>query len=390
MKEKTGRQYMNKKIKASAAIVAALALSLGAFAANTASAATTVKIAYQGPLTGPEAQTGTDSIRGVKLAIKIYNATNPAVKVEIFEGDDQGDDAQGGTVGAGIAADDAVIGVLTAYSGPTIAALPSYKAKGIAIVSPSATRASLTDPTSKDYGNPVFHRIVSNDDLQGPALARVATNGVKDPTVFVVDDQSSYSVGLTKAVKLALGTAFQAGDSAAKGAVSDFSATIAKIKKEKANVVIYTGYYADGAKFLKQLRDKGYKGVYAAGDGVLNSQFPKLAGKKQSEGARLTAPTVPLEVASPKITAMFKKDFKADPGVYTTEAFDATNIFLQGIKAGKTTRADMLAYLNSASFSYKNTAGVTLKFQESGDLSGSGLMNQFVVKGGTIKLNGKA
>jgi len=382
---------MNKKIKTSVALVAAAALAFGALATTSASAVTTVKIAYQGPLTGPEAQTGTDSIRGVKLALKLYNATKPAVRVELFDGgDDQGDDAQGGTVGAGIAADDAVIGVLTAYSGPTIAALPSYKAKGIAIVSPSATRASLTDPTSSSYGAPVFHRIVSNDDLQGPALARVATNGVKNPTVFVVDDQSSYSVGLTKAVKAALGTAYQAGDSAAKGAVSDFSATIAKIKKEKANVVIYTGYYADGAKFLKQLRDKNYKGVYAAGDGVLNSQFPKLAGKRQSENARLTAPTVPLEVASPKIYAAFKKEFKAEPGVYTTESFDATNIFLQGIKAGKTTRKQMLDYLNSSSFSYKNTAGVTIKFQASGDLSGSGLMNQFVVKNGIIKLNGKA
>ena len=101
---------MNKKIKASAALVAAFALAFGAFATTSATAATTVKIAYQGPLTGPEAQTGTDSIRGVKLAIKLYNATNPAVKVEVFEGDDQGDDAQGGTVGAGIANDAAVIG----------------------------------------------------------------------------------------------------------------------------------------------------------------------------------------------------------------------------------------------------------------------------------------
>ncbi len=382
---------MKKNKVVAFATAAAFAASAVVALAPAASAATTLKIAYQGPLTGPEAQTGTDGIRGVKLALKYYNATNPKVKVELFNGgDDQGDDAQGGTVGAGIAADDAVIGVLTAYSGPTIAALPSYKAKGIAIVSPSATRASLTDPASGDYGNPVFHRIVSNDDLQGPALARVATNGVKDPNVFVVDDQSSYSVGLTKFVKMALGTAYAAGDSAAKGAVSDFSATIAKIKKEKANVVIYTGYYADGAKFLKQLRDKGYKGVYAAGDGVLNSEFPKLAGKRQSEGARLTAPTVPLEVASPKIAKDFKKEFGKAPGVYTTEAFDATNIFLQAIKAGKTTRADILAYINSPSFSYKNTAGVTLKFQASGDLAGSGLMNQFVVKKGVIKPNGKA
>lgn len=370
------------------AFAAALAVAVSsASAIAPASANTTLKIAYQGPLTGPEAQTGTDGIRGVKLALKIYNASKPKIKVEVYEGDDQGDDALGKTVGAGIAADPAVVGALTAYSGPTIAALPSYKAAGLVIVSPSATRVGLTDPKSPSYGAPVFHRIVSNDDLQGPALARVATTGVKNPTVFMVSDQTSYSEGLFSAVKAALGTALEASDKAAKG-TTDFSATISKVRASKANVVIYTGYYADGAKFLKQLRDKNYKGVFAAGDGVLNSEFPKLAGKRQSEGARLTAPIVPLEVASPKLTADFKKEFGANPGVYTTEAFTATNMILEAIKAGKTTRADILAYIKT--IKHKNIAGVTISFNEFGDLSGSGLMNSFVVRNGVIKLNGKA
>ena len=370
------------------AFAAALAVAVSsASAIAPASANTTLKIAYQGPLTGPEAQTGTDGIRGVKLALKIYNASKPKIKVEVYEGDDQGDDALGKTVGAGIAADPAVVGVLTAYSGPTIAALPSYKAAGLVIVSPSATRVGLTDPASPSYGAPVFHRIVSNDDLQGPALARAATTGVKNPTVFMVSDQSSYSEGLFTSVKAALGTALEASDKAAKG-TTDFSATISKVRASKANVVIYTGYYADGAKFLKQLRDKNYKGVFAAGDGVLNSEFPKLAGKRQSEGARLTAPIVPLEVASASLTAQFKKEFGANPGVYTTEAFTATNMILEAIKKGKTTRADILAYIKT--IKHKNVAGVTVSFNEFGDLSGSGLMNSFVVRNGVIRLNGKA
>ena len=374
----------NKVVAFASALIVA-----GSSAASIApaSAETVLKIAYQGPLTGPEAQTGTDGIRGVKLALKIYNASKPKIKVEAYEGDDQGDDALGKTVGAGIAADPAVVGVLTAYSGPTIAALPSYKAAGIVIVSPSATRVGLTDPASPSYGAPVFHRIVSNDDLQGPALARTATTGVKNPTVFMVSDQSSYSEGLFASTKAALGTALEGSDKAAKG-TTDFSATISKVKAAKANIVIYTGYYADGAKFLKQLRDKNYKGVFAAGDGVLNSEFPKLAGKRQSEGVRLTAPIVPLEVASPKLTADFKKEFGAAPGVYTTEAFTATNMILEAIKKGKTSRADILAYVKA--IKYKNVAGVTISFNEFGDLSGSGLMNSFVVKSGVIKLNGKA
>jgi branched-chain amino acid transport system substrate-binding protein len=384
---------MNKKIKASAALVAAIALSFGAFATTSASAATTVKIAFQGPLTGPEAQTGTDEVRGVKLALKLYNATNPAVKVELVEVDDQGDPAIAGTVAPGVAKDTAIIGMVgAAYSGATIASLPSYKASpALAMISPSATRPSLTDPKSADFGQPVFHRIVSNDALQGPALVRVATKGVAKPAVYVVDDQSSYATGLRDVVVPTIGDQgikwLVGTDSVVKG-TTDFSAVIAKIKKVKANVVIYTGYYADGAKFAKQLRDKGYKGVLAGGDGVLNSAFIKLAGAKAATGYRFTAPTTPLDIASPKLTATFKKEFGADPGVYTTEAYDAANMFLEAIKAGKTTRADVLAYVKS--IKYKNTAGVTISFNANGDLNGAGLINAFEVKGGKIVLTGLA
>ena len=374
----------NSKVVAFAAALAVAVSSAVAIA--PASANTTLKIAYQGPLTGPEAQTGLDGVRGVKLALKLYNAKKPAVKVEIYEADDQGDEANGANVGAGVVADSAVVGVLTAYSGPTIAALPGYKAASLVIVSPSATRVGLTDPKSPQYGGPVFHRIISNDDIQGVALARYATSGVKNPTVFIVGDQSGYSDGLTLAVKGALGSAFEGSDLAAKG-TSDFSATISKIKSAKANVVIYTGYYADGAKFAKQLRDKNYKGIYAGGDGVLNSQYPKLAGMRQSEGTRLTAPTVPLEVASPTTAAAFKKEFGADPGVYTTEAFTATNMILEAITKGNTTRAGVLAYIKT--IKYKDFTR-TVSFGSTGDLPGAGLINGFVIRKGKIVMTGKA
>lgn len=384
---------MKKNKVIALAVAAGFAAASAVVVAPASNAADTVKIAFQGPLTGPEAQTGTDEVRGVKLALKLYNATNPAVKVELVEVDDQGDPAIAGTVAPGVAKDTSIVGMVgAAYSGATIASLPSYKAApALAMISPSATRPSLTDPASPDYGQPVFHRIVSNDALQGPALVRVATKGVAKPAIYVVDDQSSYATGLRDVVVPTIGDQgikwLVGTDSVVKG-TTDFSAVIAKIKKVKANVVIYTGYYADGAKFAKQLRDKGFKGVLAGGDGVLNSAFIKLAGAKAAAGYRFTAPTTPLDIASPKLTATFKKEFGADPGVYTTEAYDAANMFLTAIKAGKTTRADILAYVKS--IKYKNTAGVEISFNKNGDLNGAGLINAFEVKGGKIVLTGLA
>ena len=387
------RQQMKKQRLISVAAVIALAAGSAVAVAPASNAAGTVKIAFQGPLTGPEAQTGTDEVRGVELALELYNAKNPTTKVELVKVDDQGDPAIAGTVAPGVAKDASIVALVgAAYSGATIASLPSYKASpALPMISPSATRPSLTDPKSPDFGQPVFHRIVSNDALQGPALVRVATKGVAKPAVYVVDDQSSYATGLRDVVIPTIGDQgikwLVGQDSVVKG-TTDFSAVIAKIKKVKANVVIYTGYYADGAKFAKQLRDKGYKGVLAGGDGVLNSAFIKLAGKKAAEGYRFTAPTTPLDIASPKLTAAFKKKFGADPGVYSTEAFDATNMFLEAISKGNTTRDTILSYIKKMKF--KNTAGVTISFNANGDLNGAGLINAFVVKNGKIVLTGVA
>ena len=67
---------MNKGIKKSLAVVTAAALSFGAVLASTANAAGTYSIAYQGPLSGPEASTGTDELNAVKFAVKQFMAKN--------------------------------------------------------------------------------------------------------------------------------------------------------------------------------------------------------------------------------------------------------------------------------------------------------------------------
>ena len=94
---------MNKKIKASAALVAAIALSFGAFASTSASAATkTFTLAYQGPLSGGEASTGIDEQNGVKYAIKVFEAANPGYKINLVSVDDEGDPAVASKVAPGV------------------------------------------------------------------------------------------------------------------------------------------------------------------------------------------------------------------------------------------------------------------------------------------------
>ena len=373
-----------KKIQAG--VIAALALVLSFTLSACGGGSDTIKIAYQGPLSGGEAQTGIDEQNAVKFAIELYNATNPEQKIELVSADDQGDGTVAAGVAPGIANDESIVAVVgPAYSGATIASLPYYKEAGMPMISPSATKVSLTDPTvAGEFGGPVFHRIPATDKIQGPALGKLAVSGVASPKVFVVDDQTAYSVGLVEYLLPSLPKSSLVGTDSTKNDTADFAPTVAKIKSKGANVVIYTGYYSQAAVFVKQLRDGGYKGIFAGGDGVLNSEFAVLAGAA-AEGARLTGATVPLGELSADLAAKFKESQGVEPGVYAAESFDAANIIIEAIKAGNTTRATILAYIKTVK--YVGVGGETIAFDANGD-STLGFINGFEVKAGKVVSTG--
>jgi branched-chain amino acid transport system substrate-binding protein len=375
---------MNIKTKQALALVTASALAFGLASVSPASAAVkTYTIAYQGPLSGAEASTGIDEQNAVKYAAKVFMAKNKNIKIKIVSVDDQGDPAVASTVAPGVGNNKAILGVVgPAYSGATIASLPYYKAGGVVMISPSATRVSLTDPTSPDFGGPVFHRVVGKDDLQGPALAKYATKGVANAKVFIFDDQSAYGVPLagfvTGGLKKVAGASVVGTDSV-PNTTTDFSPTIAKIKTSAATVVIYTGYYSQAAIFVKQLRDSGSKAIFAGGDGVFNQEFPKLAGAA-AEGSRVSG-VGGLAGISTKLEADFKKQMGVSSGVYSVESFDAANILLEGIKAGNTTRAKMLKWVKA--YKGKSASGNNIKFDKNGDVS-YGLFAGFTSKNGVL------
>jgi branched-chain amino acid transport system substrate-binding protein len=108
---------MNKKIVSGLAIAAATTLALGVVASAPANAAAkkSVTLAFMGPLTGADAQLGQDQIPGAIYAIALYNAKNPAVKVELIKADSQCDGTVAANVAPGVAANKAVIEIGRAH-----------------------------------------------------------------------------------------------------------------------------------------------------------------------------------------------------------------------------------------------------------------------------------
>jgi branched-chain amino acid transport system substrate-binding protein len=375
----------NYKLVSVSAVIALAVGTTFAVAPAANAKARIATIAFQGPLTGEEAQVGIDELNGVKYAVALFNAKNKGkIQVNIVEVDDQGSGTEAAKVAPGTASNKKIIGLVgPAYSGATIASLPFYKQTNLPLISPSATRVSITDPAQGLIGFPVFHRIPVTDRVQGPALYKLATKGVASPKVFVIDDQSPYGVGLVEYMKL--GGAVLAGQDSVPDKTTDWSASISKVKTAGANVVIFTGYYAQAATLYRQLRDSGYTGILAGGDGVLSPGILTLASASILEGVRLTAGTVPLSEIDPKIEADFKKRMKVSSGTYAAESIDAANVFLSCIAKGVSTRPAMLKCVKA--YKGKSISGSPLSFDRNGDTAG-GVMNGFEIKSGAIKYTG--
>jgi branched-chain amino acid transport system substrate-binding protein len=329
---------------------------------GSSSAACGLKLAFFGALSGDNAGLVTPMKNGAQLAIDQYNDKHKDCTVTLQAYDSQGAADKAAGLATSAVQDAKIVGMIgPAFSGETETAEPILEQAGLGAISPSATRPSLSTKGWK-----VFHRGVGNDLSQGPAAASYIKNVMKAQKVFVVDDQSAYGAGLADEAKKGLGQLI-VGTDKAQDKQTDFSATITKIKTSGATVLFYGGYTAEASLFLKQLRAASWTGTMVGGDGINDTNMIKVTGDKDVEGTIATCPCGPATAAKGTFVTDFKAKYNVDPGVYADVSFDLASIYLEAIKAGKTSRADIQAFLSTYNKA-GSASGVTYKWEPSGEL----------------------
>ena len=326
----------------------------------------TLSIGFMGAQTGPNAQLGINISNGVELALEQHNAKSGVTQVKLIKYDTQGDPAQA-TNQAKKAVSDKVAAIIgPAFSGESKTADPIFEEAGIPNVSPSATAVALGQ-----NGWKFWHRVLANDDVQGPGDADFIAKTLNAKTVAVIDDQSEYGKGLGDAVRKQLATdgVKVAVNAAINPDASSFSSTVNKVKPANPDVVFFAGYYSAAGKLVKQLKDGGVQGTFMSGDGTLDAQF--IAGGGAAANGALLSCTCSSAVGSSdpavqKFATDYKAKFKADPATYSAEGYDATNAVLQAIDAGKTDPADINDFVTKIDFK-----GVSkqIKFAPNGELA---------------------
>jgi branched-chain amino acid transport system substrate-binding protein len=309
---------------------------------SSAAPACDLKIGFLGALTGPAAGLGVNIEKGAQLAIDQYNEANASCKVQFVKYDSQGDATQAGPLARKAVSDPKVIGLIgPAFSGESTAVDPTFAQGGLPTITASATATDLST-----HHWPTFFRNLGNDSTQGPAAAAYITDTLKAKKVFVMDDATPYGKGLANTVKAKVGSAVVGTDEVQTGQ-TDFSASVTKVTASGADTLFYGGYYPEAGPLIKQLRNASWKGTMVVGDGVKDPGYVKAAGKAAAEGTVMTCPCLPAALAPKAFFTDYKAKFKVDPGTYGPEAYDAANVFLNGIKSGIKTRPDMLNYVKN-------------------------------------------
>lgn len=299
-----------------------------------------VSIAMAGALTGANAALGQNILNGAKLAVDKHNENNPNCQVEIVQFDTEGDPQKATQVAPNIVSDQSVIALLgPAFSGETKATGAIFNQAGLPFLT-----ASATNPTLTENGWTTFFRGLGNDNSQGAVVAKYLTGTLDAKKVCVVQDDSDYGVGLAKVVTENLGPAADAACSASvKTGQKDFAATVSQIKAEEPDAIWYSGYYAEAAPFVTQLREGGVTALFASGDGTNDPEFVKQAGESAKD-AILTCPCIPAPEA---LAEAYEASSGQAPGVYSVEGYDLATIMLTAIDSGVKDRAGMLEFVRN-------------------------------------------
>ena len=356
----------------------------------------TVKFAIELPQQGSEKAASDPIINGIKLAVKQAGGTAGGYKIDIPQGsiyDDALNGAHDPQTGANnmsqIVADAdtvAVIGPLN--SSVALAQIPISNEGGLLQCSPANTNPDLTKgaPAAQLRKKPNnYIRVVTTDDVQGPAAAQYIIDVLKKKTVYVIDDTETFGKGVADAFDAEFvkrgGTVVK--HDAAPKTTQDYVSIMTAAKAINPESIYFGGVTATGgARILLAAQQAGLGDVpYVGPDGIndgsgeTKDSFLNLAAAAAKNSYSTLA-----GIGDFPGKAQFDTDYKAEYGIdatgYAGMGYACAQVAIDALKrAGETSPADMTALREAmrvagtvTDVTYKTVLG-DITFNADGDTS---------------------
>ena len=328
-----------------------------------------IHIAYWFVVAGPDASLGTDTKRGVELAIDDKGGKLLGHPIKL-SGQDTGCNAEGGQAAATkLASDSSIVAAVGSNcSSEARPGAPILWKAGISTVSPSNTAPYLTDPKrGPDYDG--YLRTAHNDKIQGAVAAEFAIKKLGVKKAATIHDGSVYAEQL----QAVFADTFKklGGTITAQEAVSptdtDMRPVLTKIATGKPEFLYYPIFIAAGGHITRQVKEvAGLEKVALMGaDGMFSPDFYKAAGDT-ALGIYHSSPDFSAFAAGYKdFLAKHQKKYGEKPlAPFHAHAYDAAMMIFAAIeKVAKKSPDGSLCIgrkaLRDALYATKNMKGIT-------------------------------
>ena len=325
-----------------------------------------VDIGLMAPLTGPAASLGQQQLSWSRFLVARWNRSH-RLKVRLVPGDTQLPNTAVATqVAERFAADGRILGVVgPAGSQETVVSTAALRARGLAFVSGSAARTTLTREAVR---RGFFFRVVPPESLQSRAVATYMTNRLRVRNVFIVDDGETYSVGLSNDVQAILQSR---GVTVTRDSVSqsttNFSSTIAKIDSTVQIVYIPWQLSNRAQLFGQQMREQGKQATLFGSDGLFDPANFTIEGS-----------FVSFFPVAPRSTALteYRRTHGGNSDYFGAPTYAATQAVVSAIERAcrnrSVTRAEVRAQIRRTNIPARQSVlGLRIRFDANGDLRGS-------------------
>jgi branched-chain amino acid transport system substrate-binding protein len=325
----------------------------------------TVTFAIELPQQGSEKAASDPIINGIKLAVKQAGGAAGGYTIQVPQSaiyDDALNGAHDPQTGAAnmskIVADAATVGVIGPLNSSVAQAqIPISSAAGLTQCSPANTNPDLTkgDPAKAlRSGKPNnYIRVVTTDDVQGPAASQYIYDTLGKHSVYIIDDTETFGKGVADAFEKdfkARGGTVTKHDGAPK-TTQDYVTLMTAAKSGNPEAIYFGGVTATGgARILLAAAQVGMGDIpYVGPDGINDgsaataNSFLNLAGDKAAHSYSTLA-----GIGTFDGKAKFDTDYKTEYGIdatgYAAQGYACAQVLIDALgRAGATNPADMAA-----------------------------------------------
>jgi branched-chain amino acid transport system substrate-binding protein len=321
------------------AVAAAFALALLAGGLSACSEpdkpapAPIVRLGTLMPLTGVTGPVGQRQLEAQQMAVKEANDAGGVLgyRVELVTGDVKCDPETAVEKANEMVGENITVSVGGSCSKATVPVLKVFRDAGIPMIIPAANSTDLLAP---GYDS-VF--LLSGTTKIEAQRAVAAMGRLDTRRLAVVDDGTSFPETLAAAtvagVRQRGSTITLATQLKLSQGATSYPRIVQAVLSNRADMVFFTGYYAEAATLIRDLRAANYTGQILLSDAGTDPALFGLLSPAEAEGAYgLALPLAQFEPRAKAWAARYKAAYGKEPGPFTMQAYDAVRLALNAIQ----------------------------------------------------------